>query len=135
MQPTEHAGDQQGDPAACACGLPTAQGSALGGAHCPGQTSAPIGKDVDDDLNQVLNLNTEQLRRNRQRAFDAAVAILKRELGEHGTWRPERLVKALEDLRAQQPLQPYVGVLEHYLERKIGSVSEREQARLGCGRR
>ena len=78
--------------------------------------------DVDDDLNQVLNLNTEQLRRNRQRAVDAAVEILKRELREHGTWRAERLQKVLDDLRAQNPLHAYVGVIEHYLERKIGSV-------------
>jgi hypothetical protein len=26
----------------------------------------------------------------------------------------------LNDLRAQNPLQAYVGVIEHYLERKIG---------------
>lgn len=78
--------------------------------------------DIDDDLNHVLNLNAEQLRRNRQRALDAAVERLKREVGEHGAWSRERLLKALDDLRAQNPLQAYVGVIEHYLERKIGSV-------------
>jgi len=75
--------------------------------------------DVDDDLNHVLNLNAEQLRRNRQRALDAAVNHLKRAVGEHGIWRRGRLLKALDDLRAQNPLQPYVGVIECYLERKI----------------
>lgn len=84
--------------------------------------SARVGSElgeVDRDLNDALNLNDAQLVVNRKQALDVAMKLLKRKMPAHGSWPVGSVRRALEQLRSRQPLDPYFGIVEHWLDRHI----------------
>ena len=74
------------------------------------------GDAVRTELEAVLNLNAELLRRNRVAAYDALVASLRLRLGS-GKWTLPQLQRAREQLRERRPAPEFLGVLEFWLER------------------
>jgi len=83
--------------------------------YSDGRIDGP-GDAVRTELEAVLNLNAELLRRNRVAAYDALVASLRLRLGS-GKWTLPQLQRAREQLRERRPAPEFLGVLEFWLER------------------
>jgi len=73
--------------------------------------------ELQQELDDVLNLNTEQLAENRRHALQGLVEVIRRERGKASAWPGDALLRKLSRIDAEGRLDEYVGVLESWLRR------------------
>jgi len=73
--------------------------------------------ELQQEIDDVLNLNTEQLADNRRHALEGLIVVLARERGKTGSWPGDALLRKLARIDTQGRLDEYVGVLESWLRR------------------
>jgi len=74
-------------------------------------------KDINKELNYVLNLNIEILKKSRLRAKKS----LWRMLPKDGTWKDKMINKQIEKYQNQKSKAPYLGVLLYFLTEELKS--------------
>lgn len=72
-------------------------------------------KDIDRELNYVLNLNIKILKENRSQAKND----LWKNLPKDGTWKKDKIQGLIEKYQNQSKKAPYLGVLIYFLKRKL----------------
>jgi uncharacterized protein (TIGR02646 family) len=70
---------------------------------------------IDKELNYVLNLNVDILRKNRLTAKDD----LWNQLPKNRTWTNEKINKLIEKYKNQSTKAPYLGVILYFLNKKL----------------
>jgi uncharacterized protein (TIGR02646 family) len=75
--------------------------------------------EVQRDLDERLNLNSEVLKGNRRAALEGYRRALDVKLGPAKSWRRQALEGELARLREEKPLQELLGVLEYWLGKLI----------------
>ena len=73
-----------------------------------------------DDIDGTLNLNIEKLRELRMGALTGFQEVLKKDFGTGKRWTDAKLRKKLADLRKGRPLVQFLGLLEYWIEKRIG---------------
>ena len=71
------------------------------------------------DVEQVLNLNTPHLQRQRESVREALIAALQRRKRPDEPWRPQDIAQALGKLRSRRDLIDYQPLIEDWLERRL----------------
>lgn len=73
--------------------------------------------ELQQEIDDALNLNTEQLAENRRHALQGLIVVIARERGKTGSWPGDALLRKLARLDVEGRLDEYVGVLESWLRR------------------
>ena len=76
-------------------------------------------KDIDDELNEVLNLNAKQLKFNRMKAKEDFFNYLKKALPIQGTWDNSLIKNQIIKCKNDVKKRPYVGIIIYFLNRKL----------------
>lgn len=73
--------------------------------------------EIQEELDEVLNLNTAQLKSNRKVVYGELLKRVRAELGRRKHWSDSGIRRWRDRLAAMQPAPPYLGCLEYWLER------------------
>jgi uncharacterized protein (TIGR02646 family) len=76
-------------------------------------------KNINNELNEILNLNAKQLKFNRMKAKEDFFNFLIKALPTHGTWDNSLIENQIIKCKNDVKKRPYVGIILYFLNQKL----------------